>query len=223
MWALLRGIPEPEVEELLASAERRRFRRDEVIFHEGDPAGSVHLIQSGRVAIRSTTPVGDVATVHVLGREDYFGEMALLSEGGTRSASVIALEPTQTFAISRTEFDRLRAKYPQVTDVLVRLLADRVRALTVNLMEALYVPADLRVLRRVVDLTEEYGTEGDKVVIPMKQEVIAGLAGTSRATVNRVLREEEKRGSLKLDRGRVTIQDRHAIAKRAYRHGMSAI
>ena len=225
MWALLRGIPEPEVKELLASAERRRFRRDEVIFHEGDPAGSVHLIDAGRVAIRSTTPVGDVATVHVLGREDYFGEMALLSEGGVRSASAIALEPTQTFAISRTSFDLLRSKYPQVTDVLVRLLADRVRALTINLMEALYVPADLRVLRRVVDLTREYRNAEDEidVVIPMKQEVIAGLAGTSRATVNRVLREEEKRGSLKLDRGRVTIHDPHAIARRAYRHGMSPV
>ncbi|MBW3588365.1 MAG: Crp/Fnr family transcriptional regulator [Actinobacteria bacterium] len=225
MWALLRDIPEPEVKELLASAERRKFRRDEVIFHEGDPAGSVHLIDAGRVAIRSTTPVGDVATVHVFGSKDYFGEMALLSEGGVRSASAIALEPTQTIAISRTDFDRLRSKYPQVTDVLVRLLADRVRALTTNLMEALYVPADLRVLRRVVDLTQEYRTDQDgiDVVIPMKQEVIAGLAGTSRATVNRILREEEKRGSLKLDRGRVTIRDPHAISKRAYRHGVSRV
>lgn len=223
MWALLKGIPEHEVDALLSSARRRRFERDEVIFHEGDPAGSVHLIDSGRVAIRSTTPVGYVATVHVLGSGDYFGELGLLSDAGVRSASVIALERTETLAISRDDFDRLRAHHPQVTEALVQLLADRVRALTRNLMEALYVPADLRVLRRVVDLSAEYGSDDRGVVIPMKQEDIAGMAGTSRATVNRVLREEEKRGSLRLNRGRVTVIDRPTVAKRAYRYGESSI
>lgn len=219
MWALLKGIPQDEVEGLLNAARRKRFARDEVIFHEGDAAASVHLIQSGRVAVRSTTPVGDVATVQVMGTGHYFGELGLLSDSAVRSASVIALEPTETLAISKEDFDRLRSHHPQVTEVLVQLLAERVRALTRNLMEALYVPADLRVLRRVVDLSNEYGVDDRGVVIPMKQEDIAGLAGTSRATVNRVLREEEKRGSVRLDRGRVTVVDRPTVAKRAYRHG----
>jgi CRP-like cAMP-binding protein len=78
-------------------------------------------------------------------------------------------------------------------------------------IEAYYVPAERRVLRRVREMLDLYG-EG---VVPLTQEDIAGLAGTSRATVNRVLRDEEKRGTLRLQRGKTTVLEPEALARRA--------
>jgi hypothetical protein len=40
------------------------------------------------------------------------------------------------------------------------------------------------------------------------------MAGTSRATVNRVLREDEKRGSVRLERGRVVVLDAEGLGRR---------
>lgn len=71
------------------------------------------------------------------------------------------------------------------------------------------MPAETRVLRRLSELAAHYGDE-----IPLTQEDIAGLAGTSRATVNRVLRAEAKRGTVELRRGRTVLLDAHAIGKR---------
>jgi CRP/FNR family transcriptional regulator, cyclic AMP receptor protein len=88
-----------------------------------------------------------------------------------------------------------------------------VRQLSRHLLEALYVPADKRVLRRLLELGALYA-EGDTTVVPLTQEDLAGLAGTSRATVNRVLREEETRGTVKLGRGRTTVLDAEALARR---------
>ena len=65
-----------------------------------------------------------------------------------------------------------------------------------QLTEAYYLPADKRVLRRVAELSELYGGE-----IPLAQEQLAELAGTSRATTNRVLRDLERRGVVELRRG----------------------
>jgi len=62
------------------------------------------------------------------------------------------------------------------------------------------------VLRRLLELGE---------TVELTQEELAQLAGTSRATVNRVLREEEKRGALRLDRGRVTVIDSDSLRRRA--------
>ena len=53
--------------------------------------------------------------------------------------------------------------------------------------------------------------------IPLTQEEIAQTAGTSRATVNRVLREEEAAGAVQLGRGRTTITDAAALKARATR------
>jgi uncharacterized membrane protein len=49
----------------------------------------------------------------------------------------------------------------------------------------------------------------------MTQEDLAGLAGTSRATVNRVLRDEERRGVVELARGRTAILDLKQLRRRA--------
>ena len=209
-WNLLKDIPEDQVRELLANSRRRRFARREVLFHAGDPAGSLHLMAKGRVAIRVTTPLGDVATLDLVAPGGVFGEMALLAPGAVRSATAVALEATETRSIDADAFAELRRRQPELTEVLVVLLAARVRQLNDRLLEALYLPADIRLLRRLVQLTAIYGAE-----VPLTQEDLAGLAGATRATVNRVLRREEKEGTVVLGRGRLTILDQQALAKRA--------
>ena len=72
-WPLLRSLSEEDRRQVLSAARRRRFTRREVLFHEGDPGDTLHLIDKGRVAIRITTPLGDAATVGVLGRGDVVG------------------------------------------------------------------------------------------------------------------------------------------------------
>ena len=62
------------------------------------------------------------------------------------------------------------------------------------LLEALYVPVERRVLRRLAELSALYA--GRDSMIPLTQEQLAEMAGTSRATVNRVLREEQERRQL---------------------------
>jgi len=209
-WDLLKGLPEPWVRETLAGARRRRFARREILFHEGDPAASVHLIARGRVAIKVTTPLGEVATVDLLVQGQVLGEMALLSPDGLRSATALALEATDTMMIDAARFTALRQDHPAMAEVLVQLLAARVRQLNERLLEALYVPADTRLLRRLSELGDIYGP-----TIPLTQEDLAGLAGATRATVNRVLRREERSGVLALGRGRVELLDRDELARRA--------
>jgi CRP/FNR family cyclic AMP-dependent transcriptional regulator len=98
--------------------------------------------------------------------------------------------------------------------VLISILAGQVRRLSRHLLEALYVPADKRVLRRLLEVGRLYRGGDGPAVVPLTQEDLAGLAGTSRATVNRVLREEEARGTVKLGRGRTTLLDEDTIARR---------
>jgi CRP/FNR family transcriptional regulator, cyclic AMP receptor protein len=209
-WQLLADVPPEALRALLTIARRRTFDRNEIVFHRGDPADSLHLIAKGRFAVRIATPMGDQATLSVRGPGDSFGELALLDESA-RSATVCALEPGETHSIYRREFVQLCREHPRVNEVLSGILADHLRRLSEQVIEAYYVPADRRVLRRVRDLAELYGGGA----VPLTQEDIAGLAGTSRATVNRVLRDEEKRGTVRLQRGKTTVLEPEALARRA--------
>lgn len=199
---------------MLMVARRRTFSRGEVVFHEGDPADSLHLVEKGRFAVRVTTPLGETATLAIRGPGEAFGELALVSDA-PRSATVAALEPAETHSLYRREFDELRRGHPFVNRVLVAVLAAEVRRMDELIVEAFYVGADKRVLRRLRDLAGIYGDGSDSITVPLTQEDLAGLAGTSRATVNRVLRQEESRGTIMLGRGRTIVLDFAELTRRA--------
>ena len=192
-WRLLEGVPADDVRTLLSIARRRTFRKGEVVFHRGDPADSLHLISKGRFKIVVMTPLGDQATIAIRGPGDSFGEMAIVGAGAKRSATVEALEETETFCVLESEFRRLRRENAQIDGLLIDFLANEVRLLNERLLEALYVPVERRVLRRLVELARLYrdGDESAGAVIPLTQEELAGVVGTTRATLNQILRQNK--------------------------------
>ena len=200
---------------MLARLNRRTYRKGVTLFHEGDPGDSLHLIEKGRVAVRASTRSGDEAILAVLGRADFFGEQALLSPTSTRTASVVALEPVETRVLLRTDFDALRREQPSVERLLVDVLAAQVRRLSAQLLEALYLPVEARVVRRLAGLADLYASDDSTVDIPLRQEELASLAGSTRSTTNRVLQQLVDDEIVALGRGRIVILDPAALADRS--------
>jgi CRP-like cAMP-binding protein len=204
-WPLLDVLEAEEMRGVLAGARRRSYRRGEVVFHRDDPADTMHLVRTGCLAVRVVTPVGSVATLQLVGPGGSFGELALLRSGHVRSATVEAVSASETYALSARDLDELRARHPEIDRVILELLADRIAELTDRLVEALYTPAPRRVRRMVDLLAEQYREPGGDAVIPLTQDDLAGLAGTSRLTVNRVLQDMRRRGQVELTRGRIRV------------------
>jgi CRP-like cAMP-binding protein len=209
-FPLLASLSPEDRRGVLSTARRRRFAAGEVVVHEGDPGDALHLIAKGRVGVRVTTPGGSVVLVNVHGRGSAFGHQALVEPAARRSATIAALEPTETLSIDAQSFDRLRVQHPGVDRLLVEILSAEVRRLTSLLAEALYESAETRVLRRLLDLDAIY--EG---TIPLTQDNVASMAGTTRPTANGVLQRLVADGVLRLGRGRLEVLDRAALASRA--------
>ena len=97
---------------------------------------------------------------------------------------------------------------------MIRMIADRTIDLVEQLTEAMYVPAEVRVLKRLLALCDVYDRGDEEVKIPLTQEDLAELAGVTRPTANRVLKKEERRGLLTLTRGSITVTDKKGLAGR---------
>ncbi len=204
-FPILEMLAGEEARGVLSAARRRSFSRGEVVFHRDDPADVMHLVHSGCLAARVITPLGSVATLQLVGPGQCFGELALIRSEHVRSATVEALSASETYALSRADLDQLRRRHPEVDSYLLELLGDRLSDLTDRLIEVLYTPAPRRVHHIIDGLAERYrGPDGD-AVIPLTQDDLAGLAGTSRLTVNRVLQEMRRRGLVELQRGRIRV------------------
>lgn len=209
------GVVDQEASEWIdAMSSRRTFKRGEVIFHEGDPGDTVHFVNNGHVSIRTTTQEGDVATLTVLGPHEFFGEQALFSVDHRRTATASAVEHAETRSLRRKRFEELRLAQPAVDQFLIEMLAGQVRRLTSQLQEALFVSAEKRVLRRVNEMAQSYASSQRPTVIPLTQDDIASMAGTSRPTANRVLKAAEADGLLVIARGRIEVSDAQLLATR---------
>lgn len=207
---ILRELSESDERAVLAMARRRKFRHNEAIFREGDPGDSVHLIDKGHVAVRLTTPAGEVATLRILGPGDLFGELAVL-DPGPRMATTVALDAVETLSLHRTVVDQLRADHTSVDRVLLTAPQREVRRLSAALSEVLYTSVPTRLARHLVRLAEVFA--GD--VLPLTQDDLAGLCGTTRQTANQVLQELQAAGVVVLGRGKVTIVDHAHLARAA--------
>jgi CRP/FNR family transcriptional regulator, cyclic AMP receptor protein len=212
---LLADLPQDVAERVLSAARRRTYPRGQTIVYADDQGGALFLILRGRVMATVTNRYGQELAFSIMGSEAAFGELSTLDPNSVRTATVTALEDTETLSIRAVDFHTLRQRYPVVNELLIKMLVQRVVRLSSRLQEALYLSVDTRVRRCVVQVAEHYGGVGPGTVIPLNQEVLASLAGTARATVNRVLRQEQADGTLKLGRGRVTLVRPADLARRA--------
>lgn len=210
-WPILAAIGAADQARIRARMTTRRFRRGAVVFHQGDPGDSLHLIVVGRFDVQASTPDGQVVTVGVLHPGEFFGELALVTEGARRTGRVAALEDGETLVLHRRDFEELRAELGSVDRVLVAALAHRVEQTTNQVLELL-MPLEARVCRRLLALHDGYGGTG----IELTQDDIARMAGATRPRVNRVLRSAEAAGVLRLERGRITVTDRAGLERLAH-------
>jgi CRP/FNR family transcriptional regulator, cyclic AMP receptor protein len=200
---------------VLRATRVRRFGRNEVVFHEGDPGDTLHIVERGLFAARSSSTLGHVLTVNVFRPGAVFGELALLSHDGQRTATVVSLKAGATRVLRRQDFEALRGTNPAVDRFLLTIMAERNRTLTAQLIELMFTPAPKRVVRELLRLDELGIASDDDGWIQLSQDELAMLTGSTRATVNRVLRQAETAGMIELARGRSRVVQRAAMAKLA--------
>lgn len=118
---LFAGLAADELEEVAWLARPVSFSAGEEIFHQGDASREMYVIAKGRVRVRIRLAAEAQIEATVLGPGELLGEMALL-DGGVRSATAVALEPTRGYSISAAAFGALCADFrPGAFKLLVAL------------------------------------------------------------------------------------------------------
>ena len=135
-WPLLAVLDDEQRRDLLSRSRRRRFAKGEVIFHEGDPGETLHLMAGGRVAVRLATPLGDQITLRIIGPGGWFGEFPRPARSAPRNASIVALEPAETLVLHRDQIADISERVPAFERVVADALIAEVRRLSAALLES---------------------------------------------------------------------------------------
>lgn len=192
-------------DELRALAKQgvvKAYPRNAVIVSEGDDTDSFYVIVSGKVKVYVSDDDGHEIVLTTQGVGDYFGEMVL--DGGTRSASVMTLEPSRFAVIPKVRFRQFLQEHPSFCSRLVERLIRRSRELTDNVKSLALLDVYGRVARLLLDIAVE---RNGHLVIEEKltQQAIASRVGASREMISRIFKDLTAGGYISIEKKRITI------------------
>ena len=174
----LEALTEEEAAALHAVGIRRTYGPNVTLFHEGDDAGSVAVLLEGNVKVVSLA-AGRDTIVSLRGPGELLGELAAI-DGHPRSASVTTIEPVEALLVPGSAFAALLERHPRVALVILRSVAGRLRDSDLHQVE--YAGHDVlgRVARRLVDLSERFGSPAEgriEIAMTLSQEDLAAVDG----------------------------------------------
>ena len=214
------GLDARSLESVGRGMRARRFRRGEVIFHQGDPGDALFIVMSGAIKIMLPSDTGDEAILATLRPGDVFGELALL-DGAPRSATATALEATETLILPRDQFRELLATEPAIRDAILASMAGELRRLTNHVEELHFLDITGRLASRLVRLASESGkplADGAiRLGSPLTQGDLAAMIGCTRQSVNKLLGMFTDDGLIRLERDSIVILDLDGLARTARR------
>jgi CRP/FNR family transcriptional regulator, cyclic AMP receptor protein len=205
---------------LRALADRsveRSYPRHGRLFYQGDPGSGLYVLASGLVKVVVTSEDGEEMVLVTLGPGDAFGELSIV-DGGPRSASAEALEPTVALVITREVLLDLATRDSGLTEALLRTLGALLRRLTEQASDLVFLDLPGRMAKLLAVLAAERGSEtpeGIELDANLTQTDLAGMVGASRQSVNQILQGFARRGYLQVRGRRIVIHRLDLLRRRA--------
>jgi CRP/FNR family cyclic AMP-dependent transcriptional regulator len=196
-------LPQQDAEDLMERAVVRSYPRHAIIINEGDDTDSVYFIISGLVKVYLADEDGNEVSIGTLKAGEYFGEMAL--EPGSRSASVVAIDPTTLAVVRMADFRTFLRDHPDFVFSLIGKLIRRARVVTQNLKSLALLDVYGRLVQLLQQLAEDSG-EKNIITEPLTQQELASRIGCSREMVGKILKDLTAGGYLEISRRRIEIK-----------------
>jgi CRP-like cAMP-binding protein len=204
-----------DLDRLVQLGVTRSFVAGEAVFSKGDPGEAMMAVLTGRVRISCCSVDGREMVFAVFGPGEVFGEIAML-DGGERTADAVAIEPTDLVIVRRRDFMPFLAGNTELCLKLLVMLCDRIRRTSEQIEDFSFLPVGRRLAKRLLCLADFSGRpagSGVQITLPLSQQMLAGMMGTSREWVNKTLRTWTSDGLIDLDHGRIVIRDRAALER----------
>lgn len=196
----------------------QEYQKGDVLFREGDPLGSLTIVNKGTVKACRITPDGREQILYVFSSGDFFGERNLF---GAHAApyTVEALEPVMTCSFTREDFRALLHEHPEIAIRIIEELEGRIARME-NAFKSIGVRSvDGRISALLLDFADRYGTsvpEGVLIRLPLSREGMANQLGIARETMSRKLSQLESDGIIRsVSNKSILLLNRDALAAAA--------
>lgn len=216
---VLRHLPMPELERLVAFSQLRQLRRRAHLFVAGDAGAAVYAVLGGYVKLSRASPSGREIVLELAGPGSMFGELTAIN-GWRRSADAVALSACRVLAIDGRHFMDALRRNPDAMLAIIRMLSERLIATTEQMENALFLPAPARLARaltRLAALHSQPARDGLQIDIALSQRELGDMTGLTRESINKQLAAWRDAQIIRLEGQHLTLTDATALQELANR------
>ncbi len=118
-------LPTEELKLLLNALDRVHLKDGEILFREGEPAEHLYIVARGQLEINMASGTEDELILNIINEGEYIGEMGIIMPGGRRTAGARARGDVMLLSMSRTQFQDLLHRHPELANAMVAVLSQR--------------------------------------------------------------------------------------------------
>jgi len=199
-----------ELKRVIAERKTRHFKKNQVIYYDGDKGNGLYLVISGKVKTIKLAQDGRELMTGMYKNDDYLGIHALLASEPF-SDTATALEDTVLCLIPKEQLDELLNQYPEIAREFIKLLSNNIREKEEQLLQLAYHSVRKRMADAIVKLSKQHATTPDGIKI--SREDLAAMAGMATETVSRTLSDFKDEGLIEKKGSHIHILNLERLAK----------
>ena len=160
------------------------YRKDQIVFSQGDVADAVFYIQQGNIKFNVVSELGKEAVVAILGPSQFFGE-GCLNGHPLRIATARTVDECVITRLEKATMIATVHKEPEFSELFMSYLLTRNSRIEEDLIDQLFNSSEKR-LARLLLLLANFGKEGrpEPILGKFSQEMLAEMIGTTRSRVS---------------------------------------
>jgi CRP/FNR family transcriptional regulator, cyclic AMP receptor protein len=189
------------LELIMSVAVEHEYPAGRAVLMEDAWGNAIYFVVTGWVKVRRRGATeDDAAALAILGRGDFFGEMAVLDES-PRSTDVVSLTQVKLLSVAAQQFVKILFKDPQLHHRMLQLMVRRLRQTNYRFHLRDQAPA-VKLVHTIVGLADAYGTEGSPGIVDivnLSAQDFADLADISLNESKKILSKLVEKGWIKIN------------------------
>lgn len=205
--AFFSDLQDEDLESISNISLERSYKKNMIVFMEGEPGEAFYYIKSGKVKIFRTYEDGKEHIVTICTEGDVFGEATLFSNS-PYPASAAIYEDSVIGIIKNSHLEALVQNNTELALRIIKILAKKLIFAQQKIKDLAFNDVFARIASQILKLGKEYGSSSEKGIridIELSRQELADMVGTTRETVSRAIGRFKKEKSLTEEKDRLVI------------------
>ena len=213
-YPLFAGLSEAELAQIAHCLSKRVFGKGAYLYHPGNPAANVYLIESGLVRIFFCDQRGQEYIIQLAGRRSVVG-VPMLYDDQTRVMGAAAVQPVVVLVLEKQDLARFAERFPRLMQNIYRWMDQALRNMVQFTQSLVTLDVNGRLAALIMYLSWLIASpqSPDEFEIPLSQAELASWLGTSRGHLNRALAKLQQLGLIRVEGQKLTILDRPGLRR----------